>query len=339
MFKNRSTGYVVQIHKDADSPFLRAIKNIIHPMIALHQSDRPSIDGVVEKLSLLMDSPERILMIESRFEKSMWIRDNDEFQKICGMPKDCPPVNMVYCRISDGILAIGGGIFCNSDASAQCHHFSLTRRNWRRMKDLPTARCLAAVVLLGDDVLVLGGVDLGNILSACEKLNISANTWTSVSDLPEPLKDPLVTVARGKVFIIPRVYDITPGNRLQLVEYDPSHDSYSEKSQLPENVKATDCAHLVGLGDQLYLFQALEAENQTYQMYEYNLSTGQWSNIVAPDTPSLESYLGDSRSGKLMWCKFDTVYEYDRDSHRWSKLDYTLPCSHAYSGGFVTIIE
>ena len=68
MFQNRSTGYAVVIHGETDSPFLRAIKDIIQPMIALNQSDRPSISEVVDSLSHLLDSPpdlDPILMIDS----------------------------------------------------------------------------------------------------------------------------------------------------------------------------------------------------------------------------------------------------------------------------------
>ena len=301
MYQNRSTGYVVQIHKGTDSPFLRAIKDIIHPMIALHQSDRTSIDEVVDKLSHLMDSPpDRILMVESRVYKSVWIREDDEWQKISDLPEECPRYYMCYCRISDGIVVMGGLRY--DSASAQCYHFSLSTRQWRRMQDLQTARYAAPAVLLEGEVFVFGGLstDVGGeyrAMAACEKLNIQASTWTSIRDLPEPLNRPLVTAARGKAYNIPREGDIKAGDRLQLVEYDPMHDRYSAQCHLPENVKGTENAHLIGIADQLYIFGS---ETKECSVYLYNPSNGQWSNIVVSNTPSLESYLGEARSGKLM---------------------------------------
>ena len=252
MYQNRSTGYVVQIYNETDSPFLRAIKNIIHPMIALHQSDRPSIDEVVDKLSQLMhmDSPpDRILMVESCVERAVWIREDDKWQKISGVPEECSVYRMCYCRVSDGIVAIGGLNILGPPSSTQCHHFSISTKLWRRMQDLQTARYDAAAVVLEGEVYVFGGeIDdnsEGRAIAACEKLNIQANTWTSIRDLPEPLKSPMVTAARGKAYIIPRVDYITAANILQLVEYDPMHDRYSAQCQLPGNVKGTWDAHLV----------------------------------------------------------------------------------------------
>ena len=340
MVMYQNTSYVVEIYNKTDTPFLRAIKNIIHPMIALHQSDRPSIDEVVEKLSRLMDSPDRILVIDS-VNKSVWTRD-DDWQKISDVPTECPQYNMFYCRVSDGIVVIGGADLCEP-FSAQCHHFSMSKKQWRRMQDLQSARRWAAAVLLGEDaVFVFGGEseddDGGEpiAISACEKLNIQANTWTSIRDLPEPLSHPLITDINDKAYIIPEEYNITSENRLKLVEYDPTHDRYSVQSQIPETVKATYEAHLIGLVDQLYLFQTKPEENGIHQ---YDLSNGQWSNIVVSDTPSLYSYFGETRSGKLMWCSGEAVHEYDRLNHRWSTVDYKLPCDHLWSYGFVTIIK
>ena len=340
MYQNKSTGYVVQIHKETDSPFLRAIKNIIHPMIALHQSDRPSIDEVVDKLSCLMDSPpDRILMVESCDYKSVWIRENDEWQKISDVPEECSGYFMCYCRVSDGIVAIGGASVLIGPRSAQCHHFSISSKLWRRMQDLQTGRDYAVAVVLEGEVYVFGGETHdngeGRAIAACEKLNIQANTWTSIRDMPEPLDCPLVTAAHGKAYIIPTEENITAGRRLQLVEYDPIHDRYSAQCQLPDNVKGTWNAHLVGIADQLYLFQSQPKENGIYQ---YNLSNGQWSNIVVPNTPVVVSYLGEARSGKLMWCSKDAVYEYDREKRHWCTLDYKLPQNHYWHEGFVTII-
>ena len=339
MFQNRSTGYVVQIHKETDSPFLRAIKNIIHPMLALHQSDRPSIDEVVDKLSHLMDAPaDRILMVKSNLHDSVWLKDDDEWQKISDVPGECPTIYMCYCRVSDGIVSIGG-LRHDSD-SAQCHQFSLSTRQWSRMQDLQTARLDAAAAVLVGEVFVFGGAqrnDKGEhiAISACEKLNTQANTWTSIRDMPEPLIRPLVTAASGKAYMIPREQNITASNRLLLVEYDPMHDKYSALCKLPDNVEGTYDAHLVGIADQLYLFQSKPKENCVYQ---YNLSNGHWSNVVVPNTPTLGSYLGETRSGKLMWCYGNTVYEYDRDSQQWSTLDLKLPFAHYFTSGIVTII-
>ena len=313
-------------------------------MIALHQSDRPSIDEVVDKLSQLMDSPpDRILMVQSNTYTSVWIRENDEWQKISEVPEECPALHMCYCRVSDGIVAIGGLYFSGLASSSQCHHFSISTKLWRRMQDLQTARYWAAAVLLEGEVYVFGGEsedDDGEeiAIAACEKLNIQTNTWTSIRDLSEPLVRPLVTAAHGKAYIIKREPNITAGSRLQLVDYDPMHDRYSAQCQLPDNVKGTLGAHLVGITDQLYLFQSKPKEKGIYQ---YNLSNGQWSNIVVPDTPDLHSYLGEARSGKLMWCDYkdDTVYEYDRERHQWSTLEYKLPQKHYLGRGFVTIIE
>ena len=305
MYQNRSAGYVVQIHNETDSPFLRAIKDIIHPMIALHQSDRPSIDEVVDKLSHLMGSPtDRILMIQSYWERSVWLREDDEWQKISGVPDECPISDICFCRVSDGIVAMGGYHGVDDPASAQCHHFSLSTRQWRRMQNLQTARFRATAVFLECEVCVFGGQSqddngVSRAILACEKLIIQANTWTSIRDLSEPLIRPLVTAARGKAYVIPRKRNVTAGNRLQLVEYDPMHDRYSAQCQLPESVEGTEGAHLVGISDQLYLlFQSEPGENCIYQ---YNVSNGQWSDVVVPNTPCLYSYLGETSSGKLMW--------------------------------------
>ena len=313
-----------------------------------------------------MDSPpDHLLMVESCDYKSVWIREDDEWQKISDVPEGWQLYCACYCRISDGIVVMGG--WGDDFVSAQCYHFSVSKRQWRKIQDLQTARYNAVAVVLEGEVFVFGGKskddndnneddidddddyddndddddddddDKYRSITACEKLNIPANTWTSIRDLPEPLERPCVTAASGKAYIIPREQDITVSNRLRLVEYDPKHDRYSAQCQLPENVTGTHDAHLVGIADQLYLFRSEPVENGIYQ---YNPSNGQWSNIAVPNTPPLYSYLGEASSGKLMWTdEEDKDYEYDRDSQQWRTIDYKLPCRHLWSEGFVTIIE
>ena len=273
-------------------------------------------------------------------EKSVWLREEEEWKKISDVPNECPRYDMSYCRVSDGFVAIGG---CSVEsASAQCHHFSLSSRQWRRMQDLQTTRFLSATVLLEDDeVFVFGGEaedddGEGILLSSCEKLSVQANTWTSIRDLPEPLSRPLVTAANGKAYIIPRGRSVPADNRLQLVEYDPIHDRYSAQSKLPESVTGTGDAHLTGKADQLYLFQS--EPNWENSIYHHNLSNGQWSKIVVKKPPFLVSHVGGTTPGNLIWCGTDKLYEYCRDTHQWIILDYKLPCYHFFTKGFLTVV-
>ena len=309
-------------------------------MIALHACDRPSINEVVDELTRFKDTPDRILMIDSE-EKSVWIREDEGWQQICNVPEECRLTRMICCRVSDGILALGGGDLIH--AGAQCHYLSLSGRQWKRMEHLQKARHWpAAVSLSEEEVFLFWGIIFtcngsGIPLSVCEKLNVKTNTWTSIRDLPEPNANPLVTAANGKAYIIPRVPGVTSRGRIQLVEYDPTHDRYSVQSELPEDIKGTYIARLVGIVDQLYLIHNVRRRRD---IPEYSLSTRQWSSILVPNTPtSPTGYLGEARSGKLIWCKGEDLYEYDRHTHQWRTMDYKLRCDHIGYRHFVTIVE
>jgi len=90
--------------------------------------------------------------------------------------------NPAACVVNDTVLIVCGGFGVTFLAS--CERFDFTNRSagWRLIASMITARRFTSGILLPDrnTFIVTGGFSGPTTLSACEKLDIRSNTWTSI---------------------------------------------------------------------------------------------------------------------------------------------------------------
>ena len=213
----RSRRYTINIDKPSDSKLVSEVKKIIKEMIVYKPDGRISMKEVVKLLTLLRDSisdevdsvsNDVLLAVNAR---SVWVRVASGWEMQYDMPEEQPVEGTCFCGVPDGIVVIGGG-----DArtvSSVCHHFSVITHKWKRLPDMPTARCVASAVVVRHMLMVLGGRDKRTrSLAACEGFHLTDGVWSSVASMMKPALRPLVAVAVDGVYIVQRSSCISPGH-------------------------------------------------------------------------------------------------------------------------------
>ena len=240
------------------------------------------MNEVVARLSEIRDSlpPDEILLAVD--ERSVWVRVGSVWEKQADrLPEEHPDYHICLCTLPDGIVAVGGG--WRDNMSSMYHHFSVHTRTWKRLPDMPTARCFASAVVLGNVLMVLGGWDKHyHELAVCEKFHMTDGAWSSAASMIEPLIKPLVAAAGNKIYIVPRDKHISPSTKIQ--QYGPTADRFSTTSQLPQHVLSQPPARYDRLGccgvvhnDKLLLCGGRrEGAYATNLVEEFDINTQQW---------------------------------------------------------------
>ena len=318
--------FTINIDKPSDTDLVSRVKDIIKKMIVYKPADRISMNEVVARLSEIRDSlpsDEVLLAVKGR---SMWVRVGSVWEKQPDvLPEEHPDYCISFCAVPAGIVAIGGGAMAN--VSSMCHHFSVHTRRWSRLPDMPTARCNVSAVLLGNVLMVLGGLDKHyNELAVCEKFHMTDGVWSSSAPMIEPLCRPLVAVVTNKVYIVPQDYTISPGSMMQ--QYDSTADRLSRASYLPQHVQSTICACLVAADEKLYLLGGKQR-----LAVQYSPAADQWTQILSqPLATYVWGCCGVVHDGKLLLCggrtegyDYNLVQEFDINIQEWEITDVKLP--------------
>ena len=318
--------FTINIDKPSDTDLVSRVKDIIKKMIVYKPADRISMNEVVARLSEIKDSlqPDKVLLAVK--ERSVWVRVGSVWEKQPDvLPNEHPVSAISFCAVPDGIVAIGRGLPGN--ISVMFHHFSVHTRRWRRLPDMPTARCNVSAVLLGNALMVLGGCDKHyNNLAVCEKFHMTDGVWSSSAPMIEPLWRPLVAVVTNKVYIVPRDSTISPGTMMQ--QYDNTADRFSRAAQLPQHVQNTLAACLVAADEKLYL---LGGEQRL--AVQYSPAADQWTQLLSqPSAEYIWGCCGVVHDGKLLLCGGRTegrddniVQEFDFITQQWKITDVKLP--------------
>ena len=281
------------------------------------------------------------LWVSSRNVSSEGVLVSSEWECLSDIPTNYDNTYLCFCSVPDGIFAIGGWCSKRLCTVRNCYHFSLSTRQWRRLPNMPTARYDASAVAFDGMLLVFGGKNESyKYLDVCEKLHMSADEWSSAACIMEPLRQPLVATASGKVFIILRDSPITAGTKIQ--QYDPTSDSFSWAGELPEYIRNTALASLVAVDNKLYLLGGRQS-----LAVQYSLSADQWTQLPSQPTAWYSPWgcCALAHGGKILLCggrkhddSCDLVEEYDMQTQQWKMADVKLPFHFMFVSSHVASI-
>ena len=337
----RSRRITVNIDKPSDSDLVSRVKDIIKKMIAYQPADRISIREVIMRLSDMRDYLLSGNILLAMKERSVWAKVGSEWKHQRDLlPERHHPNFICFCTLPDGIVAVGGE--WRDNVSPMCHHFSVYTFSWRRLPNMPTARCSVSAVMLGNVLMVLGGWDERKYkLDICEKFHMVDGVWSSAATMIEPLRRPLVAAARNKIYIVPRGTSIAPGTKIQ--QYNPVVDTFSRASQLPQHVQNTLCACLVAADEKLYL---LGGEQRL--AIQYSPTADQWTQLLSQPTARYGKWgcYGVVHDDKLLLCGGETesndnilVEEFDISTQQWKTTDVKLPFGFIFFQSHVASIN
>ena len=244
--------------------------------------------------------------------------------------------NVTVCQTKDGFLVVGGTI--GGKACNHCHHFIAQSREWKRLADMVTARHGAAAVLLGDDVFVIGGaVGVGEemeILSHCESIRLSSNTWSTHPPMRQGMLLPISVPINTTIYVLfndhpyNKVNQVGGERSLQLL--DTTTSRWSHGAPLPDDVGKTLGAGAVAINDTV-----LVAGGEDRICVQYLCHTNTWVSLKGPELihfyGSLVVHndkvllLGGRWEANEGWEYHKECEEYDEDSDSWKASDSKLP--------------
>ena len=276
--------------------------------------------------------------------RAVWMRESTEWVKQCGVPDECPIENDSVCvsRVSDGLVVAGGWIGLGKPSS-QCHHFSLSTGQWRKLENMRTPRSWARAAEVEEMMLLMvGGSETGGKVSdVCERLDVRRGMWTPAASLSKPLSCALVAAAAGQVYILQEgSFSDTPN--FLFVDYNPASDTHKQRSSMPEHVNSTLYASLVGVADKIYLFGGLQK-----LALQYEPATEQWHELGSSTAMVGTEYYPIVRSTDILLCKgrpecyevgddgsdesgsdgdsLNRSISYNVETKQWKVLDFCLP--------------
>lgn len=200
-----------------------------------------------------------------------------------------------------------------------------------------------SVVLLGDDLYVLGGVvpfdgTTYQTIDVVQRLNLVNNTWTEMAPMPAALNHVNVALVGGQIYYLgglavteaggPTFWNASGASAV----YDPATDAWTTLPDVPEG-RAVGSAATMVVGETIYLAGGLLSTNltdddeaTTAMFTSYDVATRRWT--VLPDLPAPRDHAGRGEHGNVLfvlggrayghWNVVDTVFGYDIDARRWS---------------------
>ncbi|KAH8799107.1 hypothetical protein F5884DRAFT_869718 [Xylogone sp. PMI_703] len=178
------------------------------------------------------------------------------------------------------------------------------------------ARQEQSVVLVGDEMYVLGGIlpfdgetyPTNNIV---QKFNFITNTWEEVAPMPAALNHVNVAAVHGKIYyrgglavteaLGPAYWNASGASAV----YDPVKDKWTVLPDVPAG-RATGSAATMVVGDTVYLPGGLlhtnltnDDEGTTAMFTSYNVVTKEWK--VLPDLPAPRDHTGKGQLGDTLY--------------------------------------
>ena len=127
------------------------------------------------------------------------------------------------CAMGDGIAAIGG--MCANTGQVLCtvERFSVNKKQWERLPDMPRARCLSGATMWQGKLIVVGGYGGydGVPLSFVDVYDPDTAAWHAMPPLPEACGCPTVVVYDGRLIVFGGVRFFRPdADPDEVAEYD-----------------------------------------------------------------------------------------------------------------------
>ena len=189
-----------------------------------------------------------------------------------------------------------GGTEDNFQAVPLVDEYDPKTDTWTPKADMPTPRMATLTAVVGGKIYVIGGADSFFFPSgAVEVYDPVSDTWEQKADMPNPRWGAGVFAAKGKIYICGGAVDNTHQKYTDLTEeYDPKTDTWTPKAKMP-------LAY--------------------YDMAVSFVNSGKAYAIGG------RTFKGNERDGIQVqgWILHWTVFEYDLEKNRWSRLKDQMP--------------
>jgi hypothetical protein len=226
--------------------------------------------------------PERI-EVESSDELLRLDPETREYERLPSMPE---PLNHVGFVTYAGDLYVVGGhgqLLAGAAPKAGLYRYSPATRRWSTLTPMRRARGAVAAGVVGDRLVVAGGMVRGAPVATVEAYDFTTGRWSMVEPLPEPREHTAGVVLADRFYVIGgrnRVTDSLP----TVERYDPARDRWERVADLPvasgglEAVAFDGTIIAMGGGDDRKRFV-------TPAVQQFDPATGAWTELPRMRSP------------------------------------------------------
>ncbi len=228
------------------------------------------------------------------------------------------------------------------------HEYDPVRDVWTKLKKWQRGRFRLSSALIRGKIYAVGGTeDNFQAVPFLDEYDPKTDTWTPKADMPTPRMMTSTAVVGGKIYVIGGAESFYfPSAAVEV--YDPVTDTWEQKADMPNPRWGAGTFAARGK-----VYVAGGATDQTHKEYtdlteEYDTKTDTWKKRA--DTPvayydmavsfvnSGKAYAiggrtfgGNDRDGRLAdsWRYHWTVFEYDVEKHKWTRLKDQMPTGRA----------
>jgi N-acetylneuraminic acid mutarotase len=213
--------------------------------------------------------------------------------------------------------------------------FSISKKTWKRLKDLPNASAEMGCVVIKNKIYCFGGWR-GEKLGASDKAqvySIEKNTWDTLPQLPQAMVAVKAIVFQNKIYIIGGTLGETKN---YFFKYDINKREYQE---LPKFKINRIHFHLQKTDSSIYIFGGNSFKNGEYQIHNtvdtYSFFTNKW--LTKKSIPkkimccngfmygsSIHLFGGKNLIGDKKEGISSTHYSYNVQQNKW-KIEMSLP--------------
>jgi len=183
----------------------------------------------------------------------------------------------VSCAVNGRIYVMGGG--SSSGLFVTVEEYDPATDTWTRKADMPTARAGIAAAVAEGKIYVIGGEIRQNndivYLSTVEEYDPTADTWTTVSDMPTERAWLFAETVNGKIYVVGGGAYSVPQTTVE--EYDPNTDTWNAKPNMPEYIRIEA---LGVVNNKVYLV------SPNTNVREYDPLTDTWRDMAGSGMPT-----------------------------------------------------
>lgn len=170
-----------------------------------------------------------------------------------------------------------------------------TGGRWRSHAPLPIARQETAVVALADRIVVIGGFNANaDIVANVDTYDPTADHWTAVSPLPEPLHHANAAVVNERVYVLGASSGLDFAAVGRGYVYDPAQDKWSPVRAMPAGTERGSAAVAV-LDGRIHVAGGLRGGQAVADHAVYDPGSDTWTAL--PPLPEGREHLVGAAAG------------------------------------------
>jgi hypothetical protein len=242
------------------------------------------IDRIVEygEPSDVPGVPERV-QVQSSDELLRLDPDTGKYERLPSLPE---PLNHIGFVTYAGDLYVVGGhgeLLWGATPKAALYRYSPQEGSWSTLEPMHTARGAVAAGVVGDRLIVAGGMVRGRPVTTVEAYDFRTGRWSPVTPMPAPREHAAGVVLDGYFYVIGGRNRET--DSLSVVErYDPERERWERVAELPvasgglEAVAFDGTIIAMGGGDDRKRFV-------TPAVQQFDPDTGAWTELPRMRSP------------------------------------------------------